>query len=92
MMAYASQHRVQVAVFNDSLLNHGALFSASSVPADIASTIVAVLDSFLNENSQSVPPVSSLSDIVIKTNSELVQKFGLDVEQLDGDVSVASAK
>jgi len=92
MMAYASQHRVQVAVFNDSLLSHGALFSASSVPADIASTIVEVLDAFLNENAQSIPPVSNLSDIVIKTNPELLQTLGLDIEQLDGDISVAKAK
>ncbi len=92
MLAYASQHRVQVAVFNDSLLSHGALFSASSVPADIASTIVEVIDSFLNEKSQSIPPVSSLSDIVIKTNPDLVQTFGLEVERTEGDVSVANAK
>ena len=69
MMEYASQHRVQVAVFNDSLLSHGALFSASSVPADIAATIVG--------GSRCIPerqlavgyrPSVKLSDIEIKTN------------------------
>jgi len=92
MMTYASQHRVQIAVFNESLLNHGALFSASSVPADIASTIVAVLDAFLSEGGQSVPPVSKLSDIAIKTNPELVQTFGLDIEHSTGDVAVADTQ
>lgn len=92
MMEYASQHRVQVAVFNESLLSHGALFSASSVPADIASTIVVVLDGFLNDNAGPAPPVSHLSDVEIKTNPDLIQSLGLDVEQLDTDVSVANTE
>lgn len=92
MMAYASQHRVQIAVFNESLLSLGALFSASSVPNDIASTIVIVLDSFLNESARSIPALSQLSDIEIVTNPELVRSFGLDVDQLDADVSVANTE
>ena len=92
MMEYASQHRVQVAVFNESLLSHGALFSASAIPSDIASTILVVLDSFLNENARSIPPVSKLSDIKIKTNPDLVQSFGLEIDQLEAEVSVADTQ
>ena len=92
MMDYASQHRVQVAVFNESLLSYGALFSASAVPTDIASTIVVVLDSFLNENAQSLPPVSKLTAIEIKTNPDLILSFGLEVDRSNVDVSVADVK
>jgi len=92
MMTYASQHRVQVAVYNESLLRHGALFSASSVPSDIASTIVVVLDSFLNDDARAAPPISKLSDIEIKTNPDLAQSFGLDVQESAVDISVANTK
>ena len=45
MVDYAARRRVQVAVFNESLLNLGASLSSSAIEADIAQTItILILD------------------------------------------------
>ena len=48
MLTYASRHRVQVAVFNDSLLALGATISTTSVDADMAETIVSVASQLID--------------------------------------------
>jgi ABC-type uncharacterized transport system substrate-binding protein len=78
MLSYATRHKVQVAVFNESLLAMGATLSASATDADIASTIVRVLDRFERNESDQLPALSPLSEIVIRTNQEIIQQFGLD--------------
>lgn len=78
ILGYASRHRVQIAVFNESLLAMGATLSASSVDADIASTIVRVLDRFENNKGDLLPAITPLTAIQIRTNKALVQQYGLD--------------
>lgn len=73
MLAYATRHRVQVAVFNDSLLALGAAISTTSVNADIAQTIVTVIKSVTNGEAASVPVRTPLSKIDVRTNSGLIQ-------------------
>ncbi len=66
MLTYASRHRVQVAVFNDSLLSLGATISATSVDADVAETIVRVANRLLEKDVASMPNVTGLSEIEIR--------------------------
>lgn len=92
IMAYASQHRVQVSVFNESLLDHGALFSGSSLPGDVAETIAHVLDSLLDDQGGEIPPVSGLSKIDIQTNPFLMRRYGIDAKNAGVNVSVADTQ
>ncbi len=78
ILGYASRHRVQIAVFNESLLAMGATLSASSVDADVASTIVRVLDRFENNKGDLLPAITPLTAIQIRTNKSIVQQYGLD--------------
>jgi len=91
MMAYASRHRVQVAVYNEPLLDAGAIFSAGTVDSDIAAKIALVLDQALNGNMKSVPPVTALSEIDILTNPAVLQRLGLmsGDSKLDGTLADA---
>lgn len=74
MLTYAARHRVQVAVFNESLLEMGASLSSSAVDVNIADTIVEVLRQISTDGIGSVPPVSPLTDILVTTNKELLMK------------------
>jgi ABC-type uncharacterized transport system substrate-binding protein len=69
MLDYAPQHGVQVAVFNDALLPLGAAISTTSVNADIAQTIVSVLVSMVSGDQESVPDMTPLSRIGVRTGS-----------------------
>lgn len=77
MMQYASRHRVQVAVFNEPLLDHGATFSSVTKPADIASTIARVLEEIIAGNIGELPTVTQLSNIEVSTNPAMLRKLGL---------------
>lgn len=78
MLTYASRHRVQVAVFNDSLLALGATISTTSVDADIAETIVSVASQLLVEGGVSVPHLTPLKRIQVRTRLQ-------DSEQVASD-------
>jgi len=91
MLSYASRHHVQVAVFNDTLLGLGATISASAVDADIASSVVVVLDKFANGQSETVPDITPLSEIRIRTNDAMVRKFGLLADEPAPQDAVAGA-
>ena len=74
MLSYAARHRVQIAVFNESLLAMGATLSASTVDANIAETVVDVLRQISTDGINNVLPVSPLTDLQIKTNDLLLMK------------------
>ncbi len=92
MMSDAARHRIQVAVFNDSLLKHGATFSASSVDQDIADKITIALNEIVKGNIDAVAPVTPLSEIEIRTNPAMIEIFGLDVDSVQIGNSVADAQ
>ena len=85
MLAYATRHRVQVAVFNDSLLALGATISTTSVNADIAQTIVSVVKSVTSGEAGSVPVRTPLSKIDVRTNSILTQSVAQDASSKSED-------
>ena len=68
MLAYAGRHRIQVAVFNDSLLALGATLSTTAEDKDIAEQIVTVLRGLLDGSAEAVPPLTPLSRISVRTN------------------------
>ena len=65
MLAYASRHRVQVAVFNDALLPMGATISATPVESDVAKTVVDVARKLVGGSE--LPDVTPLSEIQLRT-------------------------
>ena len=91
MLNYASRHRVQVAMFNDSLLPLGGTFSATAVSSDIAASVVIVLDKLTRGEGGGVPDISPLHEIQIHTNDALVRQYGLINTGIDTQDTVADA-
>jgi len=92
MMSEAARHHVQVAAFNDSFLEHGATFSASSVDSDIADNITIAMNKILDGDIDDIDPLMPLSQIRIQTNPDMVRKFDLNVTGTDIVESVAEAQ
>jgi ABC-type uncharacterized transport system substrate-binding protein len=88
MLSYASRHRVQISVFNESLLELGATLSSSTVDSDIADTIIDVLGQIASGNIDKVPPVSPLNDVQIVTNEALLRGM---LETEEANLSEATA-
>lgn len=74
MLAYAARHRVQVAVFNDTLLSLGATISATSVNEDIAETVVDVARKMLDGDVAEVPNLVPLNEVRIRTHEDESQR------------------
>ena len=77
MLREASKRGVQVAVFNDSLLQLGAVFSTSSVNSNIAAVIVDMVNRMSEEGSDSVPPIAPLTELSVTTNEAVMRKLKL---------------
>lgn len=92
IMNGAARHHVQVAVFNESLLKHGATFSASAVESDIADRIAITLNEIHTGNIDDVAALTPLSAIRIRTNPAMVRVFGLNVRGGEIDNSMAEAQ
>jgi ABC-type uncharacterized transport system substrate-binding protein len=67
MMSEARRHRVPVSVPNDAMLSLGASLSMTASAADIARTIVKVVRAIQAGSIDDIPPVTGLSEILIKT-------------------------
>ncbi len=78
ILSYATRHRLQVAVFNDSLLALGAAISTTSVNADIAQTILSVIENITSGDPGSVPANTPLSQIGVITNAMFTQSVARD--------------
>ena len=92
IMSDAARHRIQVAVFSESLLKHGATFSASSVDSNIADKITIALNEIDKGNIDDVASLIPLSEIRIQTNPAMVEIFGLQVTGVEIGNSVAEAQ
>lgn len=92
IMSDAARHHVQVAVFNESLLRHGATFSASAVDSNIADKITLTLNEIDKGNIDDIAPITPLSEIKIRANPAMVRVFGLDVSGVEIDTSMAEAQ
>ena len=67
MLADAKQRRVPVSVPSDSMLSLGAMISMTTQASDIAATIADVVRMIQGGDINSVPPITQLSEISIKT-------------------------
>jgi len=92
MMSYASRHRVQVAVFNDPLLDYGATFSTEAVSSDIAATITLILEDIIDGDLDAVPPVTGLTKISVRTSPAALHRLGLDSSYSETENTVAGNK
>jgi len=73
MLAYARRHDVQVAVFNESLLELGAALAASPSPDHVAAAVADVLLELEAGRFDALPPLSPLSDLSIRLGERLEQ-------------------
>lgn len=78
MLAYASRHRVQVAVFNDALLPLGATISVTSVEEDIARTVLEVARKMHAGNEAEIPDLTPLRKIRVRTPAGAVEQVAGD--------------
>lgn len=79
MMSYAARHHVQVAVFNEPLLQLGAVISTEAVNTDIADSITIALNRIIAGEIDDVPTVSPLSTTKVSLNPAAMQKLGLTI-------------
>jgi ABC-type uncharacterized transport system substrate-binding protein len=77
MLAYAGSHGVQVAVFNDSLLDVGAALSATTDPDDIAKTLVRLLQQLQQNGLQSLPRHTPLNALNVRINKRMQERLRL---------------
>ena len=77
LLSYAVSHGVRVCVFSDALLSWGALLSASPTPENIALTVRRVLDEVMAGNTDTVPPLTPLSELGLRINEDVAGRLGL---------------
>ena len=77
LLSYAVSHGVRVCVFNDALLQWGALMSASPTPEDIARTVRRVLEDMMAEGTNAVPALTPLSELVVRINVQVAGRLGV---------------
>jgi len=73
VLEQANRRRVPVAVSNDAMLQMGAAISISTVASDVAATIVKVLERMRAGGTQSLPPLTQLSEARVATNDALMK-------------------
>jgi ABC-type uncharacterized transport system substrate-binding protein len=77
LLSYAVSHGVRVCVFSDAVLDWGALMSASPTPEDIARTLRRVLQAMMENGANALPPLTPLSELVVRINMQVAGRFGL---------------
>jgi ABC-type uncharacterized transport system substrate-binding protein len=77
LLSYAVSHGVRVCVFSDAVLDWGALMSASPTPEDIARTLRRVLQAMMENGGNALPPLTPLSELVVRINMQVAGRFGL---------------
>src|SRR5262245_19772138 len=77
LLSYATSHGVRVCVFSDALLQWGALMSASPTSEDIARTVRRVLEDMMADRTNALPPLTPLSELIVRINTQVAGRFGL---------------
>jgi len=73
ILQQANRRHVPVAVSNEAMLQLGAAISVSTVAADIAATIVKVLERIRAGGIDELPPLTELSEVRVVTNEVLMK-------------------
>lgn len=73
ILQQANRRHIPVAVSNEAMLRLGAAISVSTVAADIAATIVQVLERVRAGEIDAIPPLTQLSEVRVVTNEALMK-------------------
>lgn len=84
MLAYAARQGIQVAVFNDGLLELGATLSTTADPADIAGTIAGLLRQIEAGELADVPRTTPLDEVRVTLHPRLERRQKLAESPGDG--------
>jgi ABC-type uncharacterized transport system substrate-binding protein len=79
LLSYAVSHGVRVCVFSDTLLQWGALMSASATPEDTARTLRRVLEAMMAGGTQTTPSLTPLSEVGVRFNMHVAMRLGLPI-------------
>jgi ABC-type uncharacterized transport system substrate-binding protein len=77
LLSYAVSHGVRVCAFSDSLLEWGALMSASATPEDTARTLRRVLEKMMAGGTNATPELTPLSEVGVRINVQVATRLGL---------------
>jgi ABC-type uncharacterized transport system substrate-binding protein len=73
ILQQANRRHVPVAVSNEAMLQLGAAISVSTIPSDIAATIVKVLERIRAGEIDALPPLTQLSEVRVVANDALAK-------------------
>lgn len=76
MLRYALSHNVSVLVFNENLLDWGALMSASGTPTNIAQGVRDVVARVVTGRTEGLPAMTPLSEVSLQVNAGVARRLG----------------
>ncbi len=76
MLRYALSHDVGVLVFNEKLLDWGALMSASGTTADIAQAVRDIVARVVTDRTEGLPAMTPLSEVSLQVNAGVARRLG----------------
>jgi ABC-type uncharacterized transport system substrate-binding protein len=77
LMAYGSRHGRQIVVFNQQLLNYGALLSVTGNDADVAEQVVRLLNETEFDGTARRPQMAPLTKMHLELNTGVAHELGL---------------
>jgi putative tryptophan/tyrosine transport system substrate-binding protein len=79
MLRYALSHDVGVLVFNERLLDWGALMSVSGTTANIAQTVRDIVARVVTGRTEGLPAMTPLSEVSLQVNTGVTTRLGKQV-------------
>lgn len=79
LLSYAVAHGVRVSVFSNTLLEWGALQSASPTPTDVAQTLRRVIERMVINGADDVADLTPLSEFEVRINPQVAEHLHLEV-------------
>lgn len=77
LLSYALARGIGVLTFNEALLRRGALLSATSVPADVASTVARIVERVVAGRTDGLAAMTPLSAAAFEVNQSVATTLGL---------------
>lgn len=77
ILSYALARGIGVLTFNEALLRRGALLSATSVPADVASTVTHIVERIVTGRTEGLAAMTPLSAAAFEVNQSVATTLGL---------------
>jgi hypothetical protein len=77
LLTLAAARGIGVLTFNEALLSRGALLTATAVPADVAATVVHLVDRVVAKRTSDLPAMTPLSAAAFAINADVAAALGL---------------